>query len=271
MGNIEKEIIKKIKSQFGEEVDEKGYFKSSNPKDNLLETSNWDEIRNELNGGAGNELTSKFCAVHSSSALCVNNFALFKEKLNDFNWLDCSGFLKATFEKRQPTGLGGTPPHLDFYLENTDTVIGVESKFTEYFTRKLPNHKKNLGKYSDKEKLNYLPEGFNKCIIKHYEQDAEDKHLDIAQLIKHAIGLINNNKKKKKRLKLVYIYWQPCNWENYAECKQHRKEIEDFRNRIGKFIKFIPMAYNDLWNEFEDNEIFRNHILKVKERYCFDL
>ena len=32
---------------------------------------------------------------------------------------------------------GRTPPNLDVYLETDDCVIGVESKFLEYLTRKI--------------------------------------------------------------------------------------------------------------------------------------
>jgi hypothetical protein len=275
MSKLEKKVIEALKVKFGSDVDNEGYFISSNPKDNLLNKnlSNWEKIREELNEGAGNELTAKFCAIHSSSALCVNNFAPFEEQLKEFYFLGCSNFNEATFEKKQPTRLGGTPPHLDFYLENENTIIGIESKFTEYFTKKSPNYENNLGKYLDnKTLLEYLPDGFNDEIIKNYAtKDLEKKYLDIAQLIKHTIGLINNNK-CKKRLKLVYIYWQPLNFDKYDECIQHNQEIISFKSKIDKFIDdFVPMSYNDFWSEFENNKLFKNHIEKMRERYCFNL
>jgi hypothetical protein len=276
MANLEKKVIDVLKDKLGSAVDNRGYFISSNPKDNLLEKAlaNWKEIRDELNEGAGNELTSKFCAVHSSSALCVNNFAPFKEQKEKFHWLGCSNFKEATFEKKQLTGLGGTPPHLDFYLEEKDTVIGVESKFTEYFTQKLPNHKNNLSeKYLDNEILSkYLPDGFNEKIIKYYSNENNKKHLDIAQLIKHSIGMIYNNIDKNKKLKLVYIYWQPLN--EIPECQKHKEEIDEFKKIIDEFIdfiNFIPMSYLDFWNEFENHDLFKVHIKQMRERYSFNL
>jgi hypothetical protein len=42
-----------------------------------------------------------------------------------------SGFREMRFEMTFPTGLGGTPPHLDLFAEG-DSTVAVESKCTEW-------------------------------------------------------------------------------------------------------------------------------------------
>ena len=78
-----KTVAEKLKAISKQITDQKGYIKSMNPKDNLYKPLDiWDEIKNEISKGQGNELKTKkaeFCALHSSSALCVNNFANFKK------------------------------------------------------------------------------------------------------------------------------------------------------------------------------------------------
>jgi len=92
-------------------------------------------------------------ALHSSSALAVNFFDFWVDKdsepLVELFKLQ-SKPLSITFEGQYPTGLPGTPPNLDVVLNLEDgTVIGVESKFTEWLTPK------SSGKPGFKEK--YFP------------------------------------------------------------------------------------------------------------------
>ena len=84
----------------------------------------------------------KFNAIHSSSALAVNNFAPFKEQFDSLSFMNYSNFIEASFEKKLPTGI--STPNLDFYLETKFEIIGIEAKFTEHLSKKLPNYKENL-------------------------------------------------------------------------------------------------------------------------------
>ena len=52
--------------------DDKGYAHSSH--DNLVPGVRLEQFKDDLLQGSGNELKTKFCAVHSSSALAVNCF-----------------------------------------------------------------------------------------------------------------------------------------------------------------------------------------------------
>jgi len=283
---IEKTIIAR-QTEFlkHKDVDEKGYL--AHPQDNLIEPfPHWEQIKKEFNEGKGSELKRsggkppKFLSVRSSSALCVNNFAPFKAHGSKLSFSDYSGFDETRFEKEQPTGLDGTQPHLDFYLENKTTIIGIESKFTEYFVPKRPNHptkhqdptksrKNNLEKYCNKKELNYLPKGFQESIIEHYFADNEPQHLDVAQLIKHTIGLLNNRREKK--VVLVYLYWEPLNPTVDNLFVEHRRDIEKFKSLMERFIKFVPWSYPEFWKLYENEDLLKEHIRKVRDRYEFEI
>jgi len=101
------DIISRLKERTIMDVDERGYIKSMNPEDNLIKSiTNWNTIKGEISEGQGSELKvekndrMKFCALHSSSALCVNNFAMFKQYQKDVSFLQNSNFTEATFEKK---------------------------------------------------------------------------------------------------------------------------------------------------------------------------
>lgn len=255
-----------------------GYVPSN--EENLIDLfQNWSEIKNELSNGSGSELNNKFNAVHSSSALCVNNFAPFKLYKDNITFLGFSNFIEATFEKKLPTSLGGTPPNLDFYLETQHEIIGIESKFLETIDGKAPNKDNNLSPYlKNITKLSYLPEGFIE-LLKKYDTDDKKQQLDIAQLLKHSIGIIHRSKTKYKyflnsmftKPVLVYIYWQPQNWFNIDIYCNHENEIIQFLDGIRKFITFIPISYLEFWKTYENDSRYSEHIGKMKERYLITI
>lgn len=273
--NIKNKIISHSKS-IGLSPDTKGYVEEE--RNNLIDNfKNWDKISNELYRGQGSELKPnkngvvKFRAVHSSAALCVNTFAPFKHNKSNFTFLDYSGFTEATFEKKLPTGI--STPNLDFYLENECAIIGIESKFTEVLSKKVPNHDQNLEKYQNRKELAHLHDSFNR-IIQDYIDCKESLYLDVAQLIKHSIGLINKAKKPepiKKTPILVYLYWQPNNWNEYDKYITHADEIASFQKSIEKIISFIPMSYFEFWELFKNDPNFSSHIELVKNRYSISL
>lgn len=254
---ITNDIIKKLKEKSTKDTDEKGYIKSMNSEDNLYKTiDNWNTIKDEIGKGQGSELKiengrMKFCALHSSSALCVNNFAMFKQNPKKISFLQNSNFTEAVFEKKLSTGI--STPNLDFYLENSETIIGIESKFTEYLTSKMEHTKENLCKYFMREELNFLPRLFDSIIL-NYINSPDKMFLNVAQLLKHSIGLIKN--KGNKEAILVYIYWEPKSWNQNGEYQkiyeQHKYEIEDFTKRISKFITFRHLSYSELWEDFKE-------------------
>lgn len=130
--------------------DKKGYVNSF--QENLFDyVTNWNQIEKELNEGDGGELKPKngnlpkFKSVCSSAALCVNNFAFLKKDIdlsNDVSFLNYNKFKESKFEAKLSTGLKGYSPNLDISLVNDLVIIGVESKFIEILTPKLPNQKR---------------------------------------------------------------------------------------------------------------------------------
>ncbi|MCY3793510.1 MAG: hypothetical protein OXG51_03925, partial [Gammaproteobacteria bacterium] len=118
----------------GVALDCKGYVSSF--ADNLLPSVLPDDFKAELEGGRGDEMHGKFRAAHSSSALAVNCFGPFKRHLADLRLPGLTSVSCMVFEKPCPTGLRGTPPHLDVFLEGA-TVLAIESKCTEHLSSKV--------------------------------------------------------------------------------------------------------------------------------------
>jgi len=237
-----------------------GYF--LNNTENLLDGIEEELFQEDLMKGSGNELKSKFNAIFSSSALAVNNFAIVKKHLKDFEYINHSKFYSAQFERQFKTGLVGTPPNLDFTIENNETVIAFESKYLEPLNKKKA---KFVDSYS-KENLNYLDDLWF-VLMKKYKD--VNLHLDVAQLIKHSIGLINYKRDNpQKDIILVYLYWTPENSDNISNYIQHQKELNEFKKdlRESKDLKFMSLTYDEFWNLY-DNSKFKEHFDRMRNRY----
>ncbi|MEE9275219.1 MAG: hypothetical protein V3V62_07915, partial [bacterium] len=106
-------------------------------EDNFLPGVNIEMFESDFAEGSGGELIGnpsappKMQAIRSSSALVVNNFALWKEEPRHLSLCGVNGFRSLRFEAKCPMGIRGTPPHLDVLLEKDDNVVAIESKCLE--------------------------------------------------------------------------------------------------------------------------------------------
>lgn len=260
---FEKEIIKR-----SDRHNNYGYV--LNNEDNLIDGVDLDLFYDDLMQGSGKELISKFNALFSSSALAVNNFAIVKKFKDDFSFLGYTGFVNAQFERQFKTGLSGTPPNLDFVLENEKVVIAFESKYLEPLDT-------TVAEFSDsyiKSKLTYL-EDFWFDLIERYK--GHKLYLDVAQLIKHSIGLKNYKKSlspsNTKKVILVYIFWTPNNPAKFVQYEQHSKELDVFSKVLKNQtdIEFVSMTYNQFWDLYKELPIFKTHFERMEARYGMEI
>ncbi len=260
---FEKVIVKK-----SDRPNKNGYV--LNNSDNLTNGIHIELFRDDLMQGSGNELISKFNAIYSSSALAVNNFAIVKKLLKDFSFLGYSNFINANFERQFKTGLRGTPPNLDFALENNDTLIAFESKYLELLDKKKVTFKDSY----NRSNLKYLND-FWFTLIDHYVDS--ELYLDVAQLIKHSIGLINykmqSSKNAAKKVILIYIYWTPSNYDKFPVYIEHSKELIKFTDTLTKQtdLEFKSMSYKQFWDTYCDSSIFSEHFDNLEKRYNIEI
>src|SRR5690606_9033196 len=103
----------------------------------------------------------------------------------------------------------------------------------------------------------------------YYRTNNAKTYCDTAQLIKHSIGLLNQKKKGKKSAKLIYLYWEPSNANEFYEYLQHEKELVDFAERMKAIsgLSFHYFTYLDLHELFSDHSFCNEHLTNFKNRY----
>ncbi len=238
--------------------DQLGYL--SRYDQNLIDGLPLESIVFDFAAGAGKELHGKLCAAHSSAALAVNTFGPWRGDPRALRIGGVTGFESMRFEATCPTGLGGTPPHLDL-LADGDLPVAIESKCTEWmeprpaqfsasYDRLRASHGHSLW-FTQIERLRLNPTCY--------------RYVDAAQLVKHALGLLACF--GERTVQLIYLYWEPRNRADWPECRMHREEAVDLASRVARSnIRLVPMSYHDLWAEWNCSEP-PPHLALLRLRY----
>ena len=248
------------------EIDGTGYVKSF--YDNLVPSVRPKDFEADLQQGDGNELNSKFRAAHSSSALAVNSFGPFKRRIADLEVLDAEPFDNLHFERKCPTGLRGKMPNLDILLEGKTSIIGIESKLTEYLSRHPTNFSPAYEQIDDERRETaWFTE--MRCLMK---KPNSYIWLNAAQLVKHALGLAHTF--RGKTVILLYLYWEPRNPDSHSIFLEHRSEIQEFTERVASSSpSFRAISYPELWSSWEQTapDWLMKHLNDLKSRYWVDI
>jgi hypothetical protein len=223
-------------------------------------------IRRDLEGKGGSELVGrkgsrpKFQAAHSSAALAANTFGPFLggDTPVPFDGNVIEG--TAALERECPTGLGGTPPTLDFVVEGDD-VLAIESKCTETFTTHEAAFSETYASLANRMHPSWRRE---------YEVLAEDprryRFLDAAQLIKHYLGL--KREFEGQAIVFGYLYWEPFDALSLAPCAVHRAELTEFsRGLADPQVRFRALSCEQLWDEWDRDPLLSDHAAALRKRY----
>lgn len=210
-----------------------------------------EHVLNRLATAGGKEVESgKFASPESSAALAVNCFGWFIERLESFPPLlgmDNSGpveMVDVEFTARFPWS-GGRHPWLDAVVQTQVSLIGIESKRFEPF-----RDQKSVSLSSAYDRPVW---GDN---MRQYEQMRDRlrsgavtfRHLDAAQLVKHAFGLVTEARGRGRRPVLFYIYAEPTSRAGKAipseDILRHREEITEFARAVkGDEVAFSFSSY----------------------------
>lgn len=201
----------------------------------------------------GREVDSgKLFSPESSAALAVNCFGWFIERpgqLPPLKGLESAGvpeLVEVEFCARFPWS-GGRHPWLDAVVETPTTLIGIESKRFEPFR--------------DKKSVS-LSDAYDRDVwggnMKRYEmmrdrlRSGEESfvHLDAAQLLKHAFGLVTEASRRNRVAALFYMFAEPAARAHLAvppnDLARHRAEVARFAEAVaGDQVSFHSMSYRE--------------------------
>jgi hypothetical protein len=224
-------------------------------------------VRESFSGAAGSELRGKMRAPYSSSALAVNVFSPWLDHLEKLEICGIRGFTALSFERQCATGLRGTAPHLDVIAEGPQGIVAVESKCLEYLTPKAAD-------FADAYDGIIDARSWSRWFDPVRTRDPRVRHLDVAQLVKHYLGL--SREFPDRSLTLLYLYWEPRNWQSVPECVAHRADIDAFAAIVSDDpFRFASESYPTLWSTWEQQpecpDWLMTHVARLRQRYDVSL
>ena len=211
-------------------------------------------IRTALSKAGGNEINSgKLDSPESSAALAVNGFGWFIERpadlpvfpsLADLDWPACK--VDVERQMRFPWS-GGRHPWLDAAVATPTHVIGVESKRFEPFRDAKTV---SLSPAYDRDVWGQQMAPFTKMRDRLRSGEAPYVHLDGAQLVKHAFGLVTEGRRLGKISVLLYLYAEPTQRGAVVISPEaiagHRAEIADFAAAVaGAEVRFAACSWRE--------------------------
>jgi hypothetical protein len=211
-------------------------------------------VRAALAKAGGNEIESgKLDSPESSAALAVNAFGWFIERpadlppfpgLGDLDW----PAVRVDVERQMRfPWRGGRHPWLDAAVETGGQVIGVESKrFEPFRDTKIVN----LSDAYDRDVWGERMTPFTAMRDRLRAGGSGYVHLDAAQLVKHAFGLVTEGRRLGKAPVLLYLYAEPTRRGATpipaVAIERHRFEITDFAAAVADAeVRFVACSWRE--------------------------
>lgn len=222
-----------------------------------------DYVLERMLAAGGKEVESgKFSSPESSAALAVNTFAWFTPRpelmppLPDLPDIGSASKVEVEYCARFPWN-GGRHPWLDAAIFSPTHLVGVESKRFEPF-----RDAKSVALSPAYDRPVWGDQMTPYEIMRDRLRSGEARfiHLDAAQLVKHAFGLVTDARRSQRRPILYYIFAEPLERNARpipdAARSAHRLEIAAFAAAVaGGEVAFAAASYREWLASWPSNNV----------------
>lgn len=213
---------------------------------------------------------SRLRTPDSAAALAINTFVPWQRAPDGMPLAGYTGFQAMQFEVRCPTGLRGTPPHLDLLALREDAAVAVTVRCSEYLGRRkspvAPSYDRLLdetpGLDAWRQHLQSLRSTPQRFAL-----------LDLGALIKYALAL--GRTFPDRQAVLLYLYWEPVDADMFEDFRRHRVELDALMaDTEGGRIRFMAQTFGALWSTWADRSEpawLQGHVERLRSRYSVAL
>jgi hypothetical protein len=204
---------------------------------------------------------------HSATALTVNSFLRWQDATDQLPLAGWTGFTAVQFEVRCPTGLRGTPPHLDLLALRGEAAIAVTARCFDYLSRR-----KTAVAASYDQLLATIPElePWRRQLDRLRAEPQHYRHVDSGALIKFALAL--GRTFPERPTTLLYLYWEPLDADQFEEFGRHRTEATELADAVRDArVTFAAQSFAAMWREWAARDVpswLAGHVDRLRARYC---
>jgi hypothetical protein len=203
----------------------------------------------------------------SVAALAVNSFLPWQSATAQLPLAGWIGFDAVQFDVRCPTGLRGTPPHLDLLALRVEIAVAVTVRCIEYLSRRktsvAPSYDRLLAATPGLDP-------WRRQLERLRAEPRRYRHLDLGALIKFAVAL--GRTFPERLTALLYLYWEPLDADRFEEFGRHREELADLQEAVqGGGVTFSAISFDTMWQDWTERAApawLADHVDRLRARYC---
>ncbi len=190
-------------------------------------------------------LLEKLRQPESGAAIALNSFALWRDSPGELELAGVAGFREVLLNLRCPTGIRGTPPHLDVLARGRRALVAVTARGFEY-----------LGRHTSRVAPAYLelspPSGLApwlELLRDLAERRVSYRFLNAAMLGKLALAL--GRTFPEYHIHLLQLFLEPRDADAYEPFARHRAELDALRERVdGSRVRFAFDSFGTVWRQW---------------------
>ena len=184
---------------------------------------------------------------HSATALAVNSFLPWQDATDQLPLAGWIGFDAVQFEVRCPTGLRGTPPHLDLLALRGEAAVAVTVRCIEYLSRRKTAVAAVL-RSAARRRSPGSSRGAGSSSGCAPSRSAIATSISGA-LIKFALAL--GRTFPERPTTLLYLYWEPLDADQFEEFGRHRAELAELADAVRDArVTFAAQSFEAMWREW---------------------
>jgi len=201
----------------------------------------------------------------SAIALALNSFLPWLDHLDILQLTGVRQFLELNFDTRCPTGVRGTPPHIELVASGQAGVVGVTVRVFEYLTMRQSSLSAAYTTLAVPTSL--AP--WARLMRMTADDPASYRYVDVPALSKLAIGL--GRIFAHRPVRLLYVFLEPMA-AAAVPFAQHRAELARLVELTSESaVPLVACSFHELWEEWcagEAPTALRAVAMGLRHRYA---
>lgn len=191
------------------------------------------------------DLRPRLMRPDSAMSLALNSFLPWLEKPEALRLAGVGQFQELNFDTRCPTGVRGTPPHIELVASGPDGVVGATVRVFDYLAMRPSSLSSAYASLAVPPSL--APWA---SLMRHVVNDPQDfRYVDIPALSKLAVGL--GRIFVHRPVCLLYLFLEPVGVGHSYPFADHRAELARLTKLTSaSAVTLVALSFHELWAEW---------------------